>query len=339
MRKLASRKHFFILAAVTVFVFYYCYFRTPLAVNAYGADPAAWPYLVDVLFTLPLLYFLLLRPARRQMLTAWLGIASLGMLAGRWLNPAQEQAFGSYSLLLIATEITLELALVTLLMYQCRQHLQQRPNADEALARTFTNKFMLFEARIWYYALFLRHGERLHFRGLQHFRYDQNHGNASNQQAWIMAILFEMPIAHLLLHLWLGNSWQAWSIDALNLWGLLYLLAEYRATRWRPISLDHDALIIRNGVLAPDRTVAYTQMTAVVHCDDGIRRQRGVLRYRQCGQLNVCISLQPGSQLPDLTGRLRPISRIYLSIDQPAVFIDALRARLAASSATGSAPQ
>lgn len=24
-----------------------------------------------------------------------------------------------------------------------------------------------------------------------------------------MAILFEMPIAHLLLHLWLGNGWQA----------------------------------------------------------------------------------------------------------------------------------
>lgn len=331
MSAILTRQQVLVLAGASILGVYYCYFRMPLAVNAYGADPAVWPYLVDVLFTLPLLYFLLLRPAWRQMLTAWLGIAALGMLAGRWLNPQQEQAFGHYSLLLIATELALELALVLLLVRQCRQLLHQHSDVDAAMARTFTSKPMLFEARIWYYALFLRRGERLRFHGEQHFRYDQHHGNASNQLAWIMAILFEMPIAHVLLHLWLGNRWQTWAIDGLNLWGLLYLIAEYRATRWRPISLAQDSLIIRNGVLASDVSVPYAMIASVSPCDETgapIRRQRGVLRYRQCGQLNVQITLRAGSQFPNLFGRERAVQRIFLSIDHAASLIEALRARL-----------
>jgi len=338
MQGAITRKHWFVLATASVLASYYCYFRTPLAVNANGADPAVWPYLIDVLFSVPLLYFILFRPGRKQMLTAWLGIASLGMLAGRWINPAQEHAYGQYSLLLIAIEVGLELLLVGVLIQQCRQQLQHHADADDAMARIFTSKPMLFEARIWYYALFLRDGNRLRFRGEQHFRYDQNHGNASNQFAWIMVMLFEMPISHFLLHLWLGNSWQAWTIDLLNLWGLLYFLAEYRATRWRPISLDHDALLIRTGVLAPDRMVPLPMIASVSRCEDGIRRQRGVIRCRQSGSLNVRITLQADSQLPDMFGRNRPVSDIYLSLDTPAVFVDTLRARLASSGLNPSTP-
>ncbi|MFC0166669.1 hypothetical protein ACFFKC_01110 [Pseudoduganella danionis] len=328
MQHLGSRKQFFILAIATVLVFYYCYFRTALVTPIYGPDPAAWPYLVDVTFTLPLLYYFLFRPSRKKMLTAWLAIASFGMLAGRLLNPAQEQAFGHYTILLIALEIGLELALVGVLIYQCRQLLKQSHSADDAFATIFTNKPMELEARIWYYGMLMRHGERLHFRGEQHFRYDQNQGNASNQLAWIMLILFETPISHLFLHLWLGTGWLLWTLDLLNLWGLLALIAEYRATRWRPISLDAKALIIRNGVLAGDRNIPYPLIEAVSRCGDEVRHQAGVLIFRQGGQLNVKIQLSTATQLPNLMGRKRPVHTIYLSMDQPAAFVDALRARL-----------
>lgn len=164
----------------------------------------------------------------------------------------------------------------------------------------------------------MRKGEQLRFRGEQHFSYDKNDGNASNQFAIIMMIAFELPLTHFMLHLMSVKPWVAWTADILTLWSMLYLVAEYRASQWRPISLDRDALLIRNGVFARDREIAYTAIESVVRCNDNIRRQRGILRYRQVGSLNVEIRLREGGRH----------AKIYLSLDKPDAFIDALRRRL-----------
>lgn len=326
MRSAVTRKSVFVAAMGLMLAAYFCYFRMPLALNAYSAQPPMWPWLVDVFISAPLLYYFLFRPTRRQLLSAWLAIASAGLLCGRFLNPEQGAQLGNYSLLLIALEVSVELGLIAVLMRRCVVLLRDGGNVDEAMESALSSKPVLFEARIWYYGLFLRRGERLAFRGEQHFGYANNGGNASNQFAFLMVILFEMPLAHLIAHFVLSSPALAWALDALSLWGLLYLLAEYRASCWRPISLDRDAIIIRNGILAGDRVVPFSMVESVSGCDDNVRRQRGVLRYRQMGQLNVRLQLRPGSQLPNILGRSKPVSSIYLSLDKPAQFIDRLRA-------------
>ncbi|WP_235922791.1 hypothetical protein [Rugamonas aquatica] len=113
------------------------------------------------------------------------------------------------------------------------------------------------------------------------------------------------------------------------LWSVLYLVAEYRASQWRPVSLDEKAVLIRCGVFAADRTVSCDMIESVARCGSDIRRQRGVLRYRQFGSINVEIRLKACRKLANGFGRAQAISRICISLDKPDAFIDAVRARLA----------
>lgn len=335
-----SRKHWFSLIVLTVIFAHYCYFRIPFVANDYGRNMAEWPLLGDLLLSIPLLYYFLFRPPFKRLLMAWLGIVAAGLLVGRALIPDDSKhlwrGIESYWLLLVLAESALEIYLLVLVARRVKALLQLSGNADEALATAVRGRFghsgfapfALFEMRIWYYALFMRNGEQLRFRGEQHFSYDKNHGNVSNQFAFIMVVLFEMPLTHFMLHLMSVRPWASWLVDILSLWSMLYMVAEYRASQWRPISLDGDALLIRNGVFAGDREVPYGMIESVVRCGNDISRQRGILRFRQFGSLNVEIRLREGSTLATGFGSIWPVSRIYLSLDKPDALIDALRSRI-----------
>lgn len=330
MHSAARKRNVFAGFVALVIAAYYCYFNTAFVANDYGSYRPVWPLLLDVLVFVPLVYYIIFHPAPKQLLTASAAIAAGGLLIGRLLSYGQDTGLAKYSLILIAAEVALELYLLALLVPRVRQMLRTSSNIDAVMESAVRSKIALFEVRIWYYALFMRDGSRLQFRGEQHFRYDTNNGNASNQFGMIMMMLFEMPLSHVLLYFTVEESWVAWTVTLLTLWGLLYFVAEYRATRWRPISLDGDALIVRSGVLAADRVVPYAMVALVDTCTDDVRRQPGILRFRQMGVLNVRVQLREGSALPNLWGRLTPVSAIYLSLDQPGQFIDALRTRTAA---------
>jgi len=322
-----GRKQWFALIVAVTLTAHYFFFRVPFVANDYGRNMVEWPLLADALISFPLLYYFMFRPSLKQFLAAWLAIATAGVLAGRMLIPEESKqlwrGIEGYWLLLVLAEAGLEIYLLVLLARRVKALLRMSGNVDEALesaihgrfGKTGFAPFALFEMRIWYYGLFMRKGEQLRFRGERHFSYDKNDGNVSSQFAFIMMLLFEMPLSHLMLHLMSVKPWVAWLADILTLWSMLYLVAEYRASQWRPISLDRNALLIRNGVFARDREITYSMIESVVRCEDNIRRRRGILRYRQFGRLNVEIRLREGA----------PHSRIYLSLDQPDAFIDALR--------------
>ena len=58
---------------------------------------------------------------------------------------------------------------------------------------------LMLEILMWYYVLFVRKDTEIEFAGEQHFSYHEKDGNASNQFAFIIIILFEIPLVHLLL--------------------------------------------------------------------------------------------------------------------------------------------
>jgi len=330
MAGVLSRKQWFALIVAVTLTAHYFFFRVPFVANDYGRNMAEWPLLADALVSFPLLYYFMFRPSLKQFLMAWLTIATAGVLAGRMLIPEESKqlwrGIDGYWLLLVLAEAALEIYVLVLVVRRVKALLRMSGNVDEALETAIQARFgkrgfapfALFEMRIWYYGLFMRKGEQLRFRGEQHFSYDKNNGNVSNQFAFIMVLLFELPLSHLMLHLMSVKPWVAWLADILTLWSMLYLVAEYRASQWRPISLDREALLVRNGAFARDREIAYDQIESVVRCNDDIRRQRGILRYRQFGRLNVEVRLRQGGEH----------SKIYLSLDKPDAFIDALRQRL-----------
>lgn len=338
-----GRKHWFALIVLLTMSAHYAYFRVPFIANDYGRNMADWPLLGDLLVTFPLLYYFMFRPSWKAFLLKWLVFAMAGFTFGGLIIPdgSKDLWRGIERLwpVLALVQGALELYLLAYMVRRIAALMRMDGNADEAMATAIRARFAgtgfapfaLFEARIWYYGLFMRHGERLRFTGQQHFSYDKNGGNASNQFGMIMVMLFEMPLAHLMLHLVAVKPWLAWTVDILSVWSVLYLVAEYRASQWRPVSLDVGGILIRYGVFAADRTVPYHLIESVARCGDDVSRQRGLLRYRQFGSMNMEIRLKAGSELANAFGRAHPVSRICISLDKPDAFIDAVRGRLAVS--------
>lgn len=296
-----------------------------------------WPLLLDLLVTFPVAYLLIFRPGWKDWLKKSAGMLMLGLAFGSFaIADADKFAWREIDrlrLLMPAFFALAELALAAWLLMGVRRAMQADANTDKVLARAIRQRFgtgvtgrlMEFEARVWFYGLFMRKAPA--YEGEQHFHTARAGGNASNQLAWIWLMVFDIPIAHLLLH-FLWSPTAAWVATALTAWGLLYLLADYRATLARPVSLGAAALHVRCGALASDAVVPYAAIAAVVRVPHPERRLPGTRYFRHQGVMNVEITLRPGSALPTLLGSDKAASHIVLGVDEPAKFIEALGARL-----------
>lgn len=103
-----------------------------------------------------------------------------------------------------------------------------------------------------------------------------------------------------------------------------YFVAQYRASKIRPISLDEQRLYIRYGLFSRDREIPLRLIARAMPMADNDKRLPGELRYRQYGSLNVAIELRPGSRLSNFLGVASPVSRIGLSIDDPVRFLESI---------------
>lgn len=148
--------------------------------------------------------------------------------------------------------------------------------------------------------------------------------NASNQLGFLYLIGAEIPIAHFLVSLF--DPLAAAIVTALSIYGFLYMLAEYRGTLHRPISVDTSGLQIRYGVAAD----LHLPWKSIVHADrfkGSVRRARGELRLIGMGEANVVLQLAPGTRLAGLFGE-RDTQRIYLGVDDPTALIAEVQNRI-----------
>ena len=331
MALLPQRKYWFALILLAMTASYYFAFQL-------RAVPE-WTLLFDFTVTLPLIYWWLYRPGWKKLLMRWVSLAMLAIFIGRHIIPQQSRVLfhvlEDYRYVSLALGAAAEIAVGAFLIYKLSGMLRFSRKADEALKQSMHEMLgqnmyatlALFEARIWYYALFMRKGSTLEFNGNRHFGYARNGGNASNQLGFIIAILFELPLMHMLLH-FIWSPTAAIVASALSAWALLYMVADYRATLYRPVSLANDAILIRCGALAADSAIPYSMVQAVHEVSGAVRRRVGLRRYVQLGAPNVLIELKPGTFLPDLLGRQQALEKVYLSLDQPTEFIKEVRKEL-----------
>lgn len=291
-----------------------------------------WMLLIDFSISLPLLHYLLFRPALKKWLIRWAQLTGLGILLGSVIIPESSRQIWPWLEMLksaaMAVLIPVELAVMGGIAYAVWKLMRLDGNIDRALqaavekrlGESISARLALWEARIWLYALFKPRYTR--YTGGQHFTYAKNDGNASNQLGFIFAILLEIPLAHMLLHFtWSPKA--AWIASVLSVWTMGYLVAEYRATLARPVSIDCDNLYIRCGVLSMDAVIPWHQIQSIEAIRKTVRRQPGVRRYKQMGELNIAIHLRPGVRLPDLIGRMQHTKKICLGLDDAEGFIKA----------------
>lgn len=305
-----------------------------------------WTLALDLLVVLPLWWWWLQpAPRGRQAGLGALAVALVGIWAGAWLLPADSKQLWLWleplRWVLVGALVLMQLALVTLALRQLARVLAGRRRAlrsgqglpglletelhaaVDAQAAGTARPWLRLEARLWLYAVAPRRWlEATPAAGEQWFGVHRQGQNLSNQMGFVILAAVEIPIVHVLLHLGFG-ALVAGIVTALSVYGALFLWAEARATRWRPVGLDATTLHLRHGLVTDVPVPRSAIVSAQLYRGAAPRRARGRLRCTGMGRANLRLQLRPGTRLAALTGE-QAFTEVYLGVDEPERLLRAL---------------
>ncbi|WP_410982886.1 hypothetical protein [Bacillus cereus] len=218
--------------------------------------------LLDFLIVIPVItYFFIIR--KRYSLTYIFPVIIAGYLAARFIIPNNYlQSFSFVSYILVAGEIAF-LCLELFILYKIARKLPEIIKRykeykleflnfsyaidkafDATLKRTVAVNVIVSECKLLYYALFSWRIKPLENKNT--FSYHKKTGAVAFYIMLIHATLIESIGFHYLLHQW--NPVLAWILLILNIYGILYFLAEIQAIRKNPYILTEQEIIIQVGL-------------------------------------------------------------------------------------------
>lgn len=325
--------------ALAVYVFSWQMLRQPPDWLRAGGDLPQWPVTLDLLLTVPVVYWWLHRRDRRRAALGALALAGTGIWVASVILPdTSGPAWSALRLLRnlgIGLVAVLEIGIV-IGMLRLVVRLARDRNPDYALREGMRQRFgttlaariMAFDMRMWLH-VFAGARRAWHYAGDTHFSYHRKDGNASNQQAFLILMLIDLPIAHTILMVFAGAT-AAWIVTLLTLLSLALMFAHYRATLRCPVSLGADILYLRHGLAVAEAAVPFAAIAQATVCHDDLqRRAPGVLWLNDAGTPNVRVSLHEPLVVAGWFGIERRVDTIALGMDQPREFLAELNARLA----------
>ena len=139
-------------------------------------------------------------------------------------------------------------------------------------------------------------------------------------------IAVETAALHLLL--WARHPWIAWTLTALSLWTVVWLIGDYRAIGARPVVLEPDALLVRLGrrfqARVPLGEIAKVEIPN--WRDVPAKGSPGYLKLSGPGSPNVLLTFVRPVEFTGPAGIRKSFTRVGLRLDQPAELLRALEA-------------
>ena len=305
---------------VVISVFWTFFYQSSNALNEFGVEKPEWLLLIDGLVVLPVLCFWFVKDKKEAAIKAAV-YGCLIILLGSFIIPQTTKVIWPYLELLrylaISALIVLEVTTIFTVFSAIKASLIKDTDPDVAilksveriLGRGAISSLISFEARVWTYALFSKKIRQQNFSGDCHFSCHKKDGTQSNQLGFILIILFELPVMHMLLH-FLWSPFAANITTGLTLLGLVFFIAEYKAIAIRPISIVPDSIIVRYGMWNP-LIITLSDIDYIQYNSKFIRRSSNVNRFNLAGNPNIEIKLNSGKF-------------IYLGVDAPNEFILAI---------------
>ena len=311
----------FLLCLIAVYSWFY---SSPSFINEYGTYKPEWPLLIDAFITLPLICYVFLTDKKQATIKA-IAYCALLILFGAYFIPAQQKLIWHYleqaRYLVLALVLFIEVVVVASVIAAIKADLNTHTDPDESLiiplkrwlkSGTVFN-LMQFDMRMWVFCLFANKIKSENYIGEQHFWYANKDDAKGNALGFIFLMVFEIPIAHLVLHF-------AWSplaanvISLLSIFGLVLFIGEYRAMSRRPISLTKTHLIVRYGIYNP-LYISLENIETVSPHHEFVPRSHEVNRYNFSGVPNIEIKLK---------SPIDEKSIIYLGVESPSMLLNSL---------------
>ena len=187
---------------------------------------------------------------------------------------------------------------------------------------------LTFEIGLLYYALFSWRARPTDATKHGAFSYHKKNGYTTLLAGILVAMLIEMIALHTLIGL--GVPGLAWVVTVLSLYGILWLLGDWRAVCLRPILVEKDALIVRIGL----RWTVQVPLAALasvrpVEAQPPSRKTTGYLGALLLGTPPYLIALNHSIVAHRLYRRRKTITTLGLAVDDTVSFEAALKHRLA----------
>ncbi|MDM5239583.1 hypothetical protein QUF83_26710 [Bacillus cereus] len=303
--------------------------------------------LLDFMFVIPAItYFFIIR--KRYSLTYIFPVVIAGYVFARFIIPSDYlQAFSFISYVIVAGEI----AFVCLELFLLYKIIRALPNIvkrfkeyrsvyssfsyaidaafDATMKRSKPVSIILTECKLIYYA-FLSWREKVP-DGECTYSYHKKTGAIGVYIMIIHATVIESIGFHYLLHQW--NPVIAWILLILNVYAMIYFLAEIQAMRKNPIIVTEDNIIIQIG-LGKKIVLPFTQINNIVFYKGELlkKEEKEVLDatvmefIKEPATFEITLKEPVKAQL--LYGFSKTVSRVHLNVDEERKFYDAVTERL-----------
>ncbi|MBG9598720.1 membrane protein [Bacillus mycoides] len=304
--------------------------------------------LLDFMFVIPVItYFFIIR--KRYSLTYMFPVVIAGYVFARFIIPSDYlQAFSFVSYVIVAGEIVfvcfelfLIYKIIRVLPKIIKRYKEYRSEYssfsyaidaafDATMKRSKAVSIILTECKLIYYA-FLSWREKVP-DGECTYSYHKKTGAIGVYIMIIHATVIESIGFHYLLHQW--NPVIAWILLILNVYAMIYFLAEIQAMRKNPIVVTEEQVIIQIG-LGKKVVLPFTQIDNIVfYKGESLTKEEEkevldatVMEFiKEPATFEITLKEPIKAQL--LYGFSKTVSRIHLNVDDERNFYDVVKTKL-----------
>ncbi|MED1282635.1 hypothetical protein [Bacillus mycoides] len=304
--------------------------------------------LLDFMFVIPVItYFFIIR--KRYSLTYIFPVVIAGYVFARFIIPSdylQAFSFVSYvivdgEIVFVCFELFLIYKIIRVLPKIIKRYKEYRSEYssfsyaidaafDATMKRSKAVSIILTECKLIYYA-FLSWREKVP-DGECTYSYHRKTGAIGVYIMIIHATVIESIGFHYLLHQW--NPVIAWILLILNVYAMIYFLAEIQAMRKNPIVVTEEQVIIQIG-LGKKVVLPFTQIDNIAFYKGEsltAKEEKEVLDATVMEFIKETatfeITLKEPVKVQLLYGFTKTVSRVHLNVDEKRKFYDAVTERL-----------
>lgn len=291
---------------------------------------------IDLLLTVPLLYFFLIRKTKIPNATV-VPVLLIGVLVCSAILPADKQLYLDYFKTWGLPAI--EMGILTYLIFRVRQAIRrfrvqfdESPDFYKTLKKTCAQFLpaglvmpVVTEIAVFYYGFV--YWKRLELKENE-FSYHKDSGTIPLLIAIIFIVAIETVVFHSLLLKW--NSLAAWILTGISIYSGIQLFGFLKSMLKRPNSMEGDRLVLRYGIMA-ETEIDLQKIESVEISSTDLEFNDQTRKLSFLGALeshNVVIRLKEDNQLTGLYGRKRTYRNLALHIDDKIRFKNLIEARL-----------